>query len=113
MIQVYYYHRPEIQRTADYVGDSLKLSRKASESNAEILFFCGVHFMAEPAKIINLACKVLIPDLEAGCALTDSCTVHGFAQMRKAHPDHLAVSYINSSVEIKALRGVSDELEII
>lgn len=102
VILAHYYQRPEIQQIADYVGDSLELSRKASESNAEILVFCGVHFMAETAKILNPACKVLIPDLEAGCSLADSCTVKDFVQMRKAHPDHLAVSYINCSAEIKA-----------
>lgn len=103
VILAHYYQRPEIQQIADYVGDSLELSRKASESNAEILVFCGVHFMAETAKILNPTCKVLIPDLEAGCSLADSCTDKDFVQMRRAHPDHLAVSYINCSAEIKAL----------
>ena len=102
VILAHYYQRPEIQQIADYVGDSLELSRKASESNAEILVFCGVHFMAETAKILNPNCKVLIPDLEAGCSLADSCTVQDFVQMRKNHPDHLAVSYINCSAEIKS-----------
>ncbi|MBN7801897.1 quinolinate synthase NadA [Algoriphagus aestuariicola] len=102
VILAHYYQRPEIQQIADHVGDSLELSRKASESIAEILVFCGVHFMAETAKILNPNCKVLIPDLEAGCSLADSCAVLDFVQMRKSHPDHLAVSYINCSAEIKA-----------
>ena len=102
VILAHYYQRPEIQQIADHVGDSLELSRKASESNAEILVFCGVHFMAETAKILNPNCKVLIPDLEAGCSLADSCAVLDFVQMRKSHPDHLAVSYIKCSAEIKA-----------
>lgn len=103
MILAHYYQRNEIQQIADYVGDSLELSRKASETDAEILIFCGVHFMAETAKILNPNCKVLIPDLEAGCSLADSCSTKDFIQLRKAHPDHLAVSYINCSAEIKAL----------
>lgn len=102
VILAHYYQRPEIQLIADYVGDSLELARKASESKAEILVFCGVHFMAETAKILNPNSRVLVPDLEAGCSLADSCALHDFVQMRKAHPDHLTVSYINCSAEIKA-----------
>lgn len=103
MILAHYYQRPEIQQIADYVGDSLELSRKASESNAEILVFCGVHFMAETAKILNPACKVLIPDLEAGCSLVDSCSLTEFISWKRNYPEHALVSYINCSAEIKAL----------
>lgn len=103
VILAHYYQRPEIQQIADYVGDSLELSRKASESNAEILVFCGVHFMAETAKILNPTCKVLIPDLEAGCSLADSCPLTEFISWKRKYPEHVLVSYINCSAEIKAL----------
>ncbi len=103
VILAHYYQRPEIQQIADHVGDSLELSRKASESNAEILVFCGVHFMAETAKILNPSCKVLIPDLEAGCSLADSCPLTEFIRWKRKYPEHVLVSYINCSAEIKAL----------
>lgn len=102
VILAHYYQSPEIQQLADFVGDSLELSRKASQCNAQLLVFCGVHFMAETAKILNPTCKVLLPDLEAGCSLADSCSLDAFLQMKSAYPDHLVVSYINCSADIKA-----------
>jgi quinolinate synthase len=106
VILAHYYQVPEIQDIADYVGDSLGLSQQASEASADIILFAGVHFMAETAKILSPGSKVLIPDLEAGCSLADSCPPKEFAEFRKRHPGHIVVSYINCSAEIKALSDV-------
>lgn len=103
VILAHYYQRPEIQQIADYVGDSLELSRKASELTAEILVFCGVHFMAETAKILNPKSRVLLPDLNAGCSLADSCPLTEFLNWKSKYPEHIVVSYINCSAEIKAI----------
>ena len=102
----HYYQIPEIQDLADFVGDSLALSQYAYKTNAEIIVFSGVHFMAETAKILNPNKKVLIPDLKAGCSLADSCPPSEFKKFIKKHPEHIVVSYINCSAEIKALSDV-------
>ncbi len=102
VVLAHYYQRPEIQDCADYVGDSLALSKEAAATQADIIVFAGVHFMAETAKILNPGKKVLLPDLEAGCSLSESCPPETFRDFRKKHPDHLAVTYINCSAEIKA-----------
>ncbi|RLD29307.1 MAG: quinolinate synthase [Bacteroidetes bacterium] len=103
VILAHYYQRPEIQEIADYVGDSLGLSLQAAKTNADIIVFAGVHFMAETAKILNPSKKVLLPDLEAGCSLADSCPPEDFSKFLKAHPNHKVITYINCSAEIKAL----------
>ncbi len=102
VVLAHYYQRPEIQDCADYVGDSLALSKEAAATQADIIVFAGVHFMAETAKILNPGKKVLLPDLQAGCSLSESCPPKMFSDFRKKHPDHLAVTYINCSAEIKA-----------
>lgn len=102
VILAHYYQEPDIQDIADYVGDSLELSRAAQKSDADIILFAGVHFMAEGAKILNPKRKVLLPDLRAGCSLSDSCPPEAFAEFKKKYPDHLIVTYINTSAEIKA-----------
>ncbi len=103
VILAHYYQVPEIQQVADYVGDSLGLSQKAAETDAEIIVFAGVHFMAETAKILNPNKKVLLPDLMAGCSLADSCPPEAFNKLVKAHPKHVVITYINCSAEIKAM----------
>ncbi|MEB3275603.1 MAG: quinolinate synthase NadA [Cyanobacteriota bacterium] len=102
VILAHYYQEGEIQDIADFIGDSLELSRKAAATEADVIVFCGVHFMAETAKILSPSKTVLIPDLEAGCSLADACPSEAFAAFRAAHPDHLVVSYINCSAAIKA-----------
>ena len=102
VILAHYYQEPEIQDIADFIGDSLELSRKAAATDAEVIVFCGVHFMAETAKILSPEKTVLLPDLEAGCTLADACPADGFARFRAEHPDHLVVSYINCSAAVKA-----------
>ena len=102
VILAHYYQEPEIQDIADFIGDSLELSRKAAATDAEVIVFCGVHFMAETAKILSPDKTVLLPDLEAGCTLADACPADGFAAFRAEHPDHLVVSYINCSAAVKA-----------
>lgn len=99
----HYYQRDEIQDLSDYVGDSLALAQKAQESDKDIIVFCGVHFMAETAKILNPSRKVLLPDMEASCSLAESCGGEAFAQFKAEHPDHMVISYINCSAEIKIL----------
>lgn len=106
VILAHYYQEPIIQDIADYVGDSLGLSQKAANTNANIIVFAGVHFMAETAKILNPDKKVLLPDLEAGCSLADSCPPDKFSEFVKAHPNHEVVTYINCSAEVKALSDV-------
>ena len=106
IILAHYYQRPEIQDLADYIGDSLELSKKAAATDAEVIAFCGVKFMAETAKILAPEKTVILPDLDAGCSLEDSCPPEKFAQFRKANPDHIALTYINCSTEVKALSDI-------
>jgi len=117
IILAHYYQRPEIQEIADYVGDSLGLSQKAAETNADIIVFAGVHFMAETAKILNPTKTVVLPDLEAGCSLAESCPPESFSKFVEAHSDHVVITYINCSAEIKALSDIvctsSNALKIV
>jgi quinolinate synthase len=106
VILAHYYQKPEIQDLADYIGDSLELSKKAAATDAEVIAFCGVKFMAETAKILAPQKTVILPDLDAGCSLEDSCPPEKFAQFRAAHPDHIALTYINCSTEVKALSDI-------
>lgn len=106
VILAHYYQKPEIQDIADFVGDSLDLSRKAAETDAEVIAFCGVRFMAEVAKILSPDKTVILPDMDAGCSLEDSCPPEKFAAFRAAHPDHIAITYINSSIAVKALSDI-------
>jgi quinolinate synthase len=106
VILAHYYQDDDIQDIADVIGDSLELARKAAETDAEVIVFCGVKFMAEGAKILNPAKKVLLPDLSAGCSLEISCMPEPFAAFRAKHPDHLAITYINCSADIKALTDI-------
>lgn len=106
VLLAHYYQEEEIQDIADFIGDSLELARRAKESEAERIVFAGVHFMAEGAKILNPNRKVLLPDLRAGCSLSDSCPPEAFARFRAIHPDHFVVSYINCSAAIKAQSDV-------
>ncbi len=99
----HYYQIPEIQDLADFIGDSLALSQKAKEVKSDIIVFCGVHFMAETAKILNPTKKVVVPVLDAGCSLADSCPPDAFASFLNNYPDYIVVTYINSSSEIKAM----------
>src|SRR3569623_252605 len=102
VILAHYYQKPEIQDLADFVGDSLDLSRKAAETDADVIAFCGVRFMAETAKILSPEKTVILPDMDAGCSLEDSCPPDQFAAFRAAHPDHIALTYINCSAAVKA-----------
>ena len=102
VILAHYYQAPEIQDLADFVGDSLDLSRKAAATDADVIAFCGVRFMAEVAKILSPEKTVILPDMDAGCSLEDSCPPEEFARFRAAHPDHLALTYINCSAAVKA-----------
>jgi quinolinate synthase len=106
VILAHYYQKPEIQDLADYVGDSLELSRKAAATDADVIAFCGVKFMADTAKILSPEKIVVLPDLEAGCSLEDSCPPEKFKAFREAHPDHIALTYINCSTEVKALSDI-------
>jgi quinolinate synthase len=106
IILAHYYQDSDIQEIADFIGDSLGLARKAEQTNAEMIVFAGVHFMAETAKILNPTRKVVIPDLLAGCSLSDSCPPALFKKFKEKHPDYQVVSYINCSAEIKALSDV-------
>ncbi len=99
----HYYQEPDIQDIADVLGDSLALARKAQETEAEVIVLCGVHFMAETAKILNPSKKVVIPDLKAGCSLAESCTPEALAALKAEHPDHVVVSYVNTTAAVKAL----------
>jgi quinolinate synthase len=103
VILAHYYQTPDIQEIADFKGDSLALAQKATEVDADIILFAGVHFMAETAKILNPNTKVLLPDLEAGCSLAESCPAGDFAKFKAKYPDHMVISYINCSAEIKTL----------
>ena len=102
VILAHYYQEPDIQDIADFIGDSLELSRKAANTDAEVIVFCGVHFMAETAKILSPEKTVVLPDLEAGCSLADDCPADEFARFREQHPDHFVVSYINCTAAVKA-----------
>lgn len=106
VILAHYYQDGEIQDLADFVGDSLDLSRKAAATQADMIVFCGVRFMGEVAKILSPTRKVVIPDAEAGCSLEDSCQPDAFRRFREAHPDHVSLTYINCSAEVKALSDV-------
>lgn len=106
VILAHYYQAPEIQDIADFVGDSLDLSRKAAETDADVIVFCGVRFMAEVAKILSPEKTVVLPDLAAGCSLEDSCPPEEFEKFVKAHPDHMVLSYINCSAAVKALTDI-------
>ncbi len=106
VILAHYYQEPDIQDIADYIGDSLELSRKAANTNADVIVFAGVHFMAETAKILNPNKLVLLPDLDAGCSLADSCPPDAFGEFKAAHPDHIVISYINCSAAIKAMSDI-------
>lgn len=106
IILAHYYQVPEIQDIADFVGDSLQLSQKAAETKAEMIVFAGVHFMAETAKILSPDKKVLLPDLDAGCSLADSCPPDDFKRFIDAHPGHRVVSYINCSAAVKTMSDV-------
>ena len=117
IILAHYYTRGEVQAVADFVGDSLALSQKAAEAEADIILFAGVRFMAETAKVLSPDKKVLIPVVEAGCSLADSCDAAELARVKAENPDHLVVSYVNTSVEVKALTDIcctsSNALNII
>ncbi|HEU5048385.1 MAG TPA: quinolinate synthase NadA [Rickettsiales bacterium] len=106
VILAHYYQEDDIQDIADFVGDSLDLARKAAATDADVIVFCGVKFMAEGAKILNPKKTVLLPDLKAGCSLEDSCPAPAFAKFKQQHPDHIVVSYINCSAEVKALSDI-------
>lgn len=103
VILAHYYQEPEIQEVADFVGDSLGLSQEAEKTDADIILFAGVHFMAETAKLLNPLKKVILPDLNAGCSLADSCLPGAFKTFTAAHPDHIVITYVNCSAEIKAM----------
>ncbi|WP_394269475.1 quinolinate synthase NadA [Qipengyuania sp.] len=106
IVLAHYYQKPEIQDLADFVGDSLELSRKAADTSADVIAFCGVKFMADTAKILSPEKIVVLPDLDAGCSLEDSCPPEKFKAFREAHPDHIALTYINCSTEVKALSDI-------
>lgn len=106
VILAHYYQEADIQDVADFIGDSLALSQQAAKTDAKIILFAGVHFMAETAKILCPDKKVLLPDLKAGCSLADSCPADKFAEFKSKHPDHLVISYINCSADIKALTDI-------
>jgi len=106
VILAHYYQEPEIQDMADFVGDSLELSRKAAGTDADVILFCGVHFMAETAKIVNPSKRVLIPDMDAGCSLADSAPADEFKTWLEKYPDHVVISYINCSAEVKAMSDI-------
>ena len=106
VIFAHYYTRPEIQECADFIGDSLALAQQATRVHADILVMCGVHFMGETMKILCPDKKVLIPDIDAGCSLADSCNAADLAAFKAQHPDHMVVSYVNTSADVKALTDV-------
>ncbi len=106
IILAHYYQESEIQDIADYIGDSLGLSQQAEKTEADIIVFAGVHFMAETAKMLNPTKKVLLPDLKAGCSLADSCPPHLFRKFKEKYPDHVVISYINCTAELKTLTDI-------
>ena len=107
VILAHFYQNSEIQDIADFVGDSLALSQQAAKTNSDIIVFAGVNFMAETAKILSPGKKVLLPDLNAGCSLADSCPPDKFAEFLKKHPDHTVISYVNTTIQIKALTDIA------
>jgi quinolinate synthase len=106
VILAHYYQEPDIQDIADYIGDSLGLSQQAAKTNADVIVFAGVHFMAETAKILSPKKKVLLPDLKAGCSLSDSCPPHLFAKFKERYPDHVVITYVNCTAELKAMSDI-------
>ncbi len=106
VVLAHYYQEPDIQDVADYIGDSLGLSQEAAKTDADVIVFAGVHFMAETAKILSPQKKVLLPDLKAGCSLSDSCPPHLFAKFKEKYPDHLVITYVNCTAELKALSDI-------
>ncbi len=106
IVLAHYYQEPDIQDIADYIGDSLGLAQQAEKTNADMIVFAGVHFMAETAKILNPNKKVLLPDLKAGCSLADSAPANIFKAFREKHPDHIVISYINCTADIKAMSDI-------
>ncbi len=106
VILAHYYQEGEIQDIADYIGDSLGLSQQAAKTDADIIVFAGVHFMAETAKILSPTKKVLLPDLKAGCSLADSCPPHLFKKFKESYPDHLVITYVNCTAELKAMSDI-------
>jgi len=106
VILAHYYQEPDIQDIADYIGDSLGLSQQAAKTDADIIVFAGVHFMAETAKILSPSKKVLLPDVKAGCSLADSCPPHLFKKFKEAYPDHLVITYVNCTAELKAMSDI-------
>lgn len=106
VILAHYYQESEIQDIADVIGDSLELSRRAATTDAEVIVFAGVHFMAETAKILNPQKQVLLPDLNAGCSLAEGCPAPQFREFRKRHPDHISITYINCSADVKAASDI-------
>ena len=117
VILAHYYTNAEVQQVADFVGDSLALSQRAAEVDCDIILFAGVRFMAETAKVLSPSKKVLLPVVEAGCSLADSCDAEELARAKRENPDHIVVSYVNTSVEVKALTDIcctsSNALDII
>ena len=106
VILAHYYQVPEIQDLGDFVGDSLALAQRAAETDADMIVFCGVHFMAETAKILNPNKKVILPDLAAGCSLAESCREEDLAAFKKQYPNHIVVSYVNASAGVKTLTDI-------
>lgn len=106
VVLAHYYQESDIQDIADYIGDSLGLSQEAAKTDADIIVFAGVHFMAETAKILSPGKKVLLPDLKAGCSLSDSCPPHLFAKFKEKYPDHVVITYVNCTAELKALSDI-------
>lgn len=106
VILAHYYQDPDIQDIADYIGDSLGLSQQAAATDADMIVFAGVHFMAETAKILSPQKKVILPDLKAGCSLADSCPAEDFAKFKAQYPDHIVVSYVNCSAELKTMTDI-------
>src|SRR5947207_11260922 len=106
VLLAHYYQEPDTQDVADYIGDSLGLSQQAAKTDADMIVFAGVHFMAETAKILNPQKKVLVPDLKAGCSLADGCPPDAFAKFKAKYPGHFVVSYVNCSAGVKAPSGV-------
>ncbi|MDQ0636739.1 quinolinate synthase [Pedobacter sp. W3I1] len=106
IILAHYYQEPDIQDIADYIGDSLGLSQEAAKTDADVIVFAGVHFMAETAKILSPDKTVLLPDVKAGCSLADSCPPHLFRKFKEKYPDHLVITYVNCTAELKALSDI-------
>jgi quinolinate synthase len=106
VILAHYYQEPDIQDIADFIGDSLGLSQQAAKTDADVIVFAGVHFMAETAKILSPSKKVLLPDLKAGCSLSDSCPPKLFSKFKEKYPDHLVITYVNCTAELKAMSDI-------